>query len=104
MKIISAAVGAPMACAGLAKLLRAPAYETLVKDLDWTAEERQAIGASELVGGLLMLAGPTRRLGVGAVLAASGAALAVELRSKHTQLATPRAGIMLAALLLGAAD
>ena len=103
MKIISAAVGATMAAAGLAKLLRISAYEDLVADLDWTDEERQAIGISELVGGLLMLAGSTRRLGVGVVLAASGAALSVELRSKQAQLSTPRAGIMLATLLLGAA-
>ena len=103
MKIFSAAVGATMAAAGLAKLLQIPAYEDLVADLDWTDEERQAIGISELVGGLLMLAGPTRRLGVGVVLAASGAALSVELRSKQTQLSTPRAGIMLATLLLGTA-
>ncbi len=104
MKIVSAAIGATMAAAGLAKLLRVPAYERLVEDLDWADEERQAIGVGELVGGLLMLAGATRRLGVGAVLAASGAALAVEVRSKQAQLATPRAGIMLAALLIGAAD
>ncbi len=104
MKIVSAAVGVTMAAAGLAKLLRLPAYEDLVANLDWTDEERQAIGVGELVGGLLMLTGATRRLGVGVFLAASGAALAVEVRSKQTQLATPRAGIMLAALLIGAAD
>ena len=103
MKIISAAVGATMAAAGLAKLLRIPAYEELVEDLDWSDDERQAIGIGELTGGLLMLAGPTRRLGTGIVLAASGAAFNVELRSKQTQLSTPRACLTLAALLIGAA-
>ena len=103
MKLISAAIGSTMAAAGLAKLLRVPAYEDLVQDLDWSDEERQAIGVSELIGGLLMLVAPTRRLGVGVVLSASGAALSVELRSGQTQLSTPRAGIMLATLLLGAA-
>ncbi|WP_174301359.1 DoxX family protein [Caulobacter sp. S45] len=103
MKFVSAVIGSTLAAAGLAKLLRVAAYEDLVQDLDWSDEERQAIGVSELVGGLLMLAGPTRRLGVGVVLAASGAALAVELRSDQTQLSTPRAGIMLATLLVGAA-
>ncbi len=103
MKITSAAVGATMATAGLAKLLRLPAYEKLVQGLHWSDGERQAIGVSELVGGLMMLVGPTRRLGAGIVLAASGAALSVELRSKQPQLSTPRAGLMLAALLLGAA-
>ena len=73
-----------------------------MEDLDWSVEERQGIGAVELAGGLLMLIRPTRRLGAGVVLAACGAALAVELRSGATELAAPRAGLMLAALLVAA--
>ena len=103
MKLISTAIGVTIATAGLAKLLRLPAYEELVEGLDWTDEERQAIGVGELVGGLMMLLGPTRRLGTGVVLAVSGAALSAELRSEQANLAAPRAGLMLAALLTGAA-
>ncbi len=102
MKIVSAAIGTTMAGAGLAKLLQLSAYEKLIKDLDWTSRERQAIGAAELAGGLLMLCGPTRRFGVAIVLAASGAALAVEIRSAQPQLAAPRAAIMLGAMAISA--
>ena len=103
MKLVSAAVGSTMIAGGLAKLTRPPAYEQLVRELDWSDDERRAIGVAELVGGALMLAASTRRLGTGVLLAASGAALAVEIRSGQSQLATPRAAIMLAALLIGAA-
>lgn len=103
MTLIASATGATMVAGGVAKLARPPAYETLVSELNWSSEERQAIGVAELVGGALMLLGPTRRLGAGIVLAASGAALAVEIRSGATELAAPRAGIMLAALLVAAA-
>ncbi len=102
MKLIASAAGLTLLAAGVAKLARPPSYEALVKDLDWSEEERQGIGAGELAGGLLMLLGPTRRLGAGVVLAASGAALAVELRSGATRLAAPRAGLMIAALLVAA--
>lgn len=102
MTFIARAVGLTMLAAGLAKLARPPSYEALVKDLDWSAEERQGIAAAELVGGLLLLLGPTRRIGAGVTLAASGAALAVELRSGAAELAAPRAGLMLGALLVTA--
>ena len=65
-----------MIVGGVAKLNRFPAYEQMVEELDWTDDERQRIGIAELVGGALMLLRPTRRLGAGVVLAASGAALA----------------------------
>jgi hypothetical protein len=103
MKLIASAAGATMVAGGVAKLARPPAYEKLVADLQWSDGERQAIGAAELLGGALMLFGPTRRIGAGVVLAASGAALAVELKSGATELAAPRAGVMLAALLVAAA-
>ena len=103
MNLIASAVGATMVAGGVAKLARAPAYEKLVEGLDWSPDERRAIAVAELVGGALMLLEPTRRIGAGVVLAGSGAALATELRSGQTQLATPRAGVMLGALLTAAA-
>jgi hypothetical protein len=103
MKLIASAAGATMVAGGIAKLARPPSYEKLVAELQWTEEERQSIGVAELLGGALMLFGPTRRIGAGLVLAASGAAIAVELKSGATELATPRAAIMLAALLVAAA-
>ena len=102
MKLVSSAIGATMVGGGLAKLARPPSYEKLVEALDWTEEERQHLGIAELVGGVLMLLGPTRRLGAGVVLAASGAALTFELRASQTQLAGPRAVIMLGALAVAA--
>jgi hypothetical protein len=103
MKLIASAIGAVMVAGGVAKLAKPAAYETLVQDLSWSEEERQAIGVAELVGGALMLLGPTRRIGAGVVLAASGAALAVELKSGASELAAPRVGVVLAALLVAAA-
>ena len=100
MKLISAAVATTMIAGGVAKLNRFPAYERLVDGLDWTDVERQRIGLAEAVGGLLMLLRPTRRLGAGVVLAASGAALAAQLRSRQEQLGAARAGVMAAALLV----
>lgn len=99
MKLISAAVGTTMIAGGATKLARVPAYERLVSGLDWTVDQRERIGVAELVGGALMVFGPTRRLGAGLVLAASGAALSHELRSEQTSLAAARAGVMLGALL-----
>ena len=103
MKLVSSAIGATMVGGGLAKLARPPAYEKLVGALDWTGQERQGLGVAELVGGALMLIGPTRRLGAGVVLAASGAALTFELRAGQSQLAGPRAAIILGALAVAAA-
>ena len=100
MKLISGAVAATMIAGGAAKLTRYPAYEKVVEGLDWTAEERRRIGVAELVGGALMLLGPTRRLGAGVVLAASGVALASELRAHETQLAGARAAVVVAALMI----
>ena len=98
MKLVSSAVGATMVGGGVAKLARPPAYEKMVEALGWTEQERQGLGVAELVGGVLMLLGPTRRLGAGVVLAASGAALTFELRAGQTRLAGARAAIILGAL------
>ena len=103
MNFVSTMVGLTMIGGSGAKLLRIPAYQDLVEGLAWTETERRRIGAAEFLGGALMLFQPTRRLGSGIVLAASGAALSVELRSGQTQLAGARAGLMLAALLVAAA-
>jgi uncharacterized membrane protein YphA (DoxX/SURF4 family) len=100
MKLISTAIAATMIAGGVAKLNRFPAYEQLVDGLDWTEEERQRIGVAEIVGGALLLFGPTRRLGAGVVLAASGAALASELRGDQTELVSARGGVILGALLV----
>ena len=100
MKLISTAVAATMIAGGIAKLNRFPAYEQLVEELDWTEGERQRIGIAEVVGGALMLLRPTRRLGAGVVLGVSGAALAVELQADQEQLASARAAVMVAALLV----
>ena len=102
MKLVATAIGATMIGGGVAKLAHPPVYEEMVEALDWTETERQHLGTAELVGGLLMLFGPTRRLGAGVVLAASGAALAFELRASQVQLAGPRAAIIAGALAVAA--
>ena len=104
MNLVSSVVGLTMVGGGSAKLLRLPAYETLVQGLSWTSEERRGIGAAELLGGALMLAGATRRLGAGVVLAASGLALSAELKGDRRELAAARAAVMLTSLLVLVTD
>lgn len=91
-------VGGAVALAGADKLLRSPGYEAMFKHLGWSEAEMQKLGGAEVLGGLLMMLRPTRRLGAAIVLAASTAVLATEIKKGDMKLAASRGGVLLAAL------
>jgi hypothetical protein len=91
-------IGASIALAGADKLSGGRGYESLFHHLGWTEDQMHRLGAAELLGGLLMTARPTRRLGAAVVLAASAAVLLAELEKGDFKLAVSRAGVLLAAL------
>lgn len=91
-------VGASIALAGADKLLGDRAYEGMFKHLGWSQGEMQKLGAAEVLGGLLMVMRPTRRLGAAIVLAASTTVLVTEIQKGDMKLAVSRGGVLLAAL------
>ena len=91
-------LGLGMAVAGADKLLRNPGYEKMFRSFGWTRQQQQVTAALEVLGGLLLAAPHTRRLG-GLVLAGeSTAVLAAEIRTKMTEMAIPRALILTSVL------
>ena len=91
-------VGAGVAIAGADKLLGDRAYEGMFRHLGWTQDQMRQVAAAEVLGGVLMILRPTRRLGAAIVLAASARVLASELGAHDTKLAASRGGVALAAL------
>ncbi len=91
-------IGAGVAVAGADKLLGDRAYEGMFKDLGWSQDQMRQVAMAEVLGGLLMILKPTRRLGAAIVLAASARVLAAELGKGDAKLAAPRGGVALAAL------
>jgi hypothetical protein len=92
------AVGVSVALAGADKLLGDHAYERMFEHLGWSRSDMIRLGSAELLGGLLLAARPTRRLGGAIVLTASLVVLAAEIRRGQMGLAASRAGVILAAL------
>lgn len=90
--------GLAIALAGADKLLTDHGYERMFHRLGLSDTDMQKVGGAELLGGLLMMLRPTRRLGAAIVLAASSTVLGAELESGDAKLAGSRAGVMLAAL------
>lgn len=90
--------GVSIAVAGADKLLGDRAYKRLFKDLGWSQADMQKVGGAEVLGGLLMVLKPTRRLGGAIVFAASTTMLLAEIRRGDTKLAVPRTAVLLAAL------
>ena len=91
-------VGASIALAGTDKLLGNRAYEGMFKHLGWSQAKMQKLGCAEVLGGLLMVLKPTRRLGAAIVLAASATVLTAEIKKGDMKLAASRGGVLLAAL------
>ena len=91
-------IGAGVAVAGVDKLLGDRAYEGMFKDLGWSQDQMRQVAVAEVLGGLLMILKPTRRLGAAIVLAASARVLAAELGKGDAKLAASRGGVALAAL------
>ncbi len=91
-------VGAGVAVAGADKLLGNRAYEGMFRHLGWSQDQMRQVAAAEVLGGVLMMLWPTRRLGAAIVLAASARVLVAELGARDTRLAASRGGVLLAAL------
>ena len=90
--------GAAIALAGVDKLMGDRAYESLFSHLGWTEVQMRRLAGAELLGGLLMVLRPTRRLGGAIVIAASASVLAAELQQGEGRLAASRGGVLLAGL------
>ncbi|WP_174301990.1 hypothetical protein [Caulobacter sp. S45] len=91
-------IGAGVAVAGADKLLGDRAYQGMFRHLGWTQNQMRQVAAAEVLGGVLMILKPTRRLGAAIVLAASARVLAAELGAHDSKLAASRGGVLLAAL------
>ncbi len=91
-------IGASIVVAGADKLIGDRAYKTMFSDLGWSQDQMRRVGGAEVLGGLLMMVRPTRRLGAAIVIAASATVLAAELQHRDMKLAAPRGGVILAAL------
>ncbi len=90
--------GASIAIAGADKLIGDRAYKSLFSDLGWSQADMRKVGAGEVLGGLLMVLKPTRRLGGAIVFAASTTMLLAEIKRGDPKLAAPRGAVLLAAL------
>jgi hypothetical protein len=90
--------GASIALAGVDKVFGNRAYEGMFKHLGWSKADMRKLGGMEVLGGLLMVLRPTRRIGAAIVLAASTAVLAAEIQQGDVKLAVSRGGVLLTAL------
>ena len=91
-------VGASIALAGADKVFGNRAYEGMFKHLGWSEADMRKLGGAEVLGGLLMVLRPSRRLGAAIVLAASTTVLTAEIQKGDVRLAVSRGGVLLAAL------
>ncbi len=91
-------IGAGVALAGADKLLGDRAYDGMFRDLGWSQEDMSKLAIAEVLGGLLMILKPTRRLGAAIVCAASTTVLIAEIDKGDTKLAVSRGGVLLASL------
>jgi uncharacterized membrane protein len=98
MSLIYPLLGAAFAVAGADKAVQDEGYVDMFRQLGWSREAMQAVGAAEIAGGALLAFRSTRRLGAGILALTSGAVLASEMRVGAGRLAGPR-GLLLAAAL-----
>ena len=103
MSIIYPALGSAIALAGGDKLAGEGSYKRMFKGLGWSQSDMRLVALVEVVGGALMIPRMTRRLGGALVAAASAVVLQSELAEEQTELAAPRALVLLSGLsaLLG---
>ena len=96
--ILYPALGLAFAVAGADKLMGDAGYDRMFRRFGWPRGAQRLEASAEVLGGLLIAAPPTRRLG-GIVLAgASGAVLASEVKGGTAALAVPRLLLLAAAL------
>ena len=92
-------VGLAFASAGIAKLLAVEPEAKLFRSWGWSKNDMQVMGASELLGATLLVTRSTRRLGALLLSASSICVLQEEIRHGDDGLVTPRAALLLAALV-----
>lgn len=91
-------LGLGFAVAGASKLLRLAPQRRLFRSWGWSEDAMRAMGAVELVGGLLVARRGSRQVAGAALTASSIAALAAELDHGDDALAPARSAMLLAAL------
>lgn len=92
-------LGAAFAVAGADKLIGNRGYARMFDHLGWSRGGLRTVALAEVVGGALLAAGSTRRLGGAIAAATSATVLASEMRRGDSELAVPRAMLMVAALV-----
>ncbi len=92
-------LGAAFAVAGADKIIGNRGYARMFNHLGWSRGGLRAVALAEMAGGALMAAGSTRRLGGAIAAATSATVLASEIRRGDSELAVPRAMLMLAAIV-----
>jgi hypothetical protein len=90
-------IGLGFAIAGADKLMRMRGYERLFADWGWSDDARQAVGAAEFAGGVLIASRSLRHLGAWILATASTAMLTAEMKRGERDLALPRFIMLLAA-------
>ncbi len=90
-------LGLGFAVAGTDKVFSQRGYEGMFRNWGWTEDQMRALGAAEIIGGLLVAPRATRVLGSALLIAASSAVLSEELRHGESRHAAPRLGLLLAA-------
>jgi hypothetical protein len=98
MSLLFPTVGAAVALAGSDKLAGDRSYRKLFHHLGWSQGDMRLAAYAEVLGGLMMTARPTRRIGGAMVAAASACVLYSEVRHGDPKLATSRGLVLLAAL------
>jgi hypothetical protein len=91
-------LGLGFAIAGADKLLGLGIYEQMFAKWGWSDCARQAVGASEFAGGVLVASERGRHLGGWLLTTASAAMLSAEIDRHESDLALPRFVLMLAAV------
>lgn len=92
------AFGAAIALAGADKLCGDRGYTRMFHHLGWSRTDAQAVASAETVGGLMMIAPPTRRMGGLLVAGVSATLMLSEIRNGDAKLAIPRGLVLLAGL------
>jgi len=92
-------LGAAFAVAGADKLIGNRGYARMFDHLGWSRGGLRTVALAEVAGGALLAAGSTRRLGGAIAAATSATVLASEMRRGDSELAVPRAMLMVAALV-----
>ncbi len=91
-------LGAAFAVAGADKIIGNRGYARMFDHLGWSKTGLRGVAMAEMLGGALLAAGSTRRLGGAIAAATSATVLASEVRRGDKELAVPRGLLMAAAL------